>query len=76
MTGRDRLTSGNGIIRGLMSGTLFRRVKREETGKVAPRVALEVVVEIADGISLMRTQCLVQGHMTDLLTHKRRVYDL
>ncbi len=41
-----------------MLGTLLPRVPREEMGKVAPRVALEVVVEIADGISLMRTQYL------------------
>lgn len=47
----DRLTFGSSVMSDLMLGTLLPQLPREETGKVAPRVALEVVVEIADGIS-------------------------
>ena len=44
-------------------------------GQVAGQVTLEVVLKVADGISLIRTQRLGQKYMRDLLTsrtHQRR----
>ena len=58
----DRLTFGNYVMSDLILGTGFRRVP----GKVMVQVqALEVVVEITDRISWMRTQYLGQGYMTE-----------
>ncbi len=69
----EKLTLCRGVVGDLMFGTILPHLPRELRCQVAGRVALQVVVKVADGISLMRTQCLGKEYMRDLLTHSDEV---
>ena len=47
---KDRLTIGSGVMSDLILGAVMRHGPGEEMGKVATRVALEVVIEITDRV--------------------------
>ena len=52
----DKLTIGSGVMSELMLGTLTPRAPRKERGKVVSRIGLQVVVEITNGVCIMRAQ--------------------
>ena len=71
----DGLTFGNGVISGLICGTLRPRDPRQVSGEVTTRVTLEVVVEGNDVICSIRAQYPRKNYMTDLLTLRLRHCD-